>query len=55
MVAGRNQDAVDELTASTPLRRRADPEDVGWLAMFLLSDEASFVTGSVYRVDAGMF
>jgi NAD(P)-dependent dehydrogenase (short-subunit alcohol dehydrogenase family) len=37
-----------------PLRRKGAPEEVGKLIAFLLSDEASYVTGSVYNIDAGL-
>lgn len=36
---------------STPLRRIGQPEDVGWVALFLASDEASFVSGAEIVVD----
>jgi NAD(P)-dependent dehydrogenase (short-subunit alcohol dehydrogenase family) len=36
-----------------PLRRVGQPEDIANAAMFLLSDEASFITGEVLRVDGG--
>jgi NAD(P)-dependent dehydrogenase (short-subunit alcohol dehydrogenase family) len=38
-----------------PLRRIATPEEVGRLASFLASDEASFITGSSYVIDGGMY
>jgi cyclopentanol dehydrogenase len=41
------------LIDATPLKRGAEPEEVGWCAVFLASDEASFVTGSELVVDGG--
>ena len=37
-----------------PLQRVAQPEEVARVIVFLLSDEASFLTGSSYRVDGGL-
>ena len=36
-----------------PIARLGQPEDVGGLALFLASDEASFITGQVFVVDGG--
>ncbi|HEY4546293.1 MAG TPA: SDR family oxidoreductase [Pedomonas sp.] len=41
------------LTASIPLGRFASAEDVANAALFLLSDEASFITGVALPVDGG--
>lgn len=35
------------------IKRLGQPEDIGWCAIYLASDESSFVTGSDYKVDGG--
>ena len=37
----------------TPLGRRGSPEDIGNAVVFLLSDQAAFITGETLRVDGG--
>lgn len=39
---------------ATPMGRYGEPEEVAAVMNFLLSDEASFVTASLYTVDGGM-
>lgn len=43
----------DEFEQSIPLRRYGTPEDIGHAAVFLASSMASYITGSVLRVDGG--
>ncbi|MEH0418142.1 SDR family NAD(P)-dependent oxidoreductase [Streptomyces sp. B21-083] len=45
---------VEHLNALTPLRRAADPAEIAEAAAWLLSDRASYVTGTVLRVDGGV-
>lgn len=42
------------LIAATPLGRRGTPEEVANVYLFLASDEASYVTGSLFNVDGGI-
>jgi NAD(P)-dependent dehydrogenase (short-subunit alcohol dehydrogenase family) len=42
------------IIAATPLGRRGTPEEVANVYLFLASNEASYVTGSLYPVDGGI-
>ncbi len=44
----------DEILAEIPIGRWGTPEDIGNMAVFLASDDASYVTGSTHFVDGGM-
>ena len=39
---------------ATPLGRRGTPEEMASVYAFLASDEASYVTGAEFTIDAGM-
>jgi len=40
---------------ATPLQRGGKPIDTAYMALYLASDEASFVTGGVFVVDGGVY
>jgi len=52
---GREQEMLELLGRSQPIGRMANPQEVAWLALFLCSDEAAFVTGTDYPLDGGFF
>ena len=45
---------IDAMKARTPLGRLGQPEDIANAYLFLASDEASFISGDVLRVDGGI-
>ena len=42
-----------KILGRTPMQKFGRPEDIGWAAVYLASDAASFVTGQVLVVDGG--
>ncbi|MEV4149756.1 glucose 1-dehydrogenase [Amycolatopsis sp. NPDC049691] len=54
LTAGLSEDAKAENTGRTPLGRLGRTEDVANAIRFLVSDEASFITGQVLGVDGGL-
>lgn len=47
------QELREAAAAATPLRRTGKPEDIAAVVSFLVSDDASFVTGQTIYVDGG--
>ena len=43
----------DRLLAGVPMRRFATPEEQAAAVAFLLSDDASYITGAILAVDGG--
>ena len=50
---GREQEMFAKLAKSQPIGRMAEPGEVASLALFLCSDEASYITGADYPLDGG--
>jgi 3-oxoacyl-[acyl-carrier protein] reductase len=45
---------IEGMKSHTPLARMGQPRDIANAYLFLASDEASFITGEVLRVDGGI-
>jgi len=45
--------AYDEMCASQAVGRMGTPEEVAYAALYLASDQASFVTGAAFAIDGG--
>jgi 2-keto-3-deoxy-L-fuconate dehydrogenase len=50
---GKEREMFEKLEKSQPIGRMAKPEEVASLAMYLCSEEASFITGTNYPIDGG--
>ena len=50
---GQEAEMFAKLSAAQPIGRMAKPDEIAALALYLCSDEASFVTGSAYPIDGG--
>jgi glucose 1-dehydrogenase len=44
----------DQILAGIPLKRWGKPEEVAQLAVYLASDDGSYITGSTHFIDGGM-
>ena len=54
MTAYLNDEERQELLLAVPLGRTGTPPEVAGACVYLASDEASYVTGQVLRVNGGM-
>ena len=53
--AGREDEMFAQLSQAQPIGRMGTPDEVASLALFLCSDEASFLTGADIPLDGGFF
>ena len=53
MVRQMPEKILENMVSRTPLRRLGKPEDIANAFLFLASDEASFISGTVISVDGG--
>ena len=51
---GREAEMFKQLSEYQPLGRMGTPDEVAALALYLCSDEASFITGQAYPIDGGV-
>jgi NAD(P)-dependent dehydrogenase (short-subunit alcohol dehydrogenase family) len=49
-----SQEYIDELTASIPMGRMAEPEEMAAAVLFLVSERSSFINGQSISVDGGV-
>ena len=50
---GKEAEMFEKLAATQPIGRMAKPEEVAALALYLCSEQASFITGCDYPIDGG--
>jgi len=51
---GKEEKMFEKLAETQPIGRMGKPDEIAYLALYLCSDEASFVTGSNYIIDGGI-
>jgi 2-keto-3-deoxy-L-fuconate dehydrogenase len=51
--SGQETEMFDKLSKSQPIGRMGTPDEIAALALYLCSDEASFITGNDYPIDGG--
>lgn len=50
---GKEKEMFEQLSKTQPIGRMGKPEEVAYLANYLCSDEAAFITGCDYPIDGG--
>ena len=49
----KNPEHLKKLEETQPIPRVGSPDEIGGMALYLASDESSFVTGQIFVVDGG--
>lgn len=47
------EEYLKEFNEATPLKRMGEPEEIGKLCVFLVSDDSAFITGSSFNISGG--
>ena len=55
MTASLPDKVKETMLEQIPLKRMGTPEDIASAALFLASDDSSYITGQVFIIDGGMF
>ena len=55
MVAAVRQDIVQKIVATVPVSRLANPEEIARGVVFLVSDDAGFITGETLSINGGKY
>lgn len=55
MTTAMNEQTLESAIGAVPMRRIGKPEDIANAVSFLASDSAGYITGSVIKVDGGLY
>jgi 3-oxoacyl-[acyl-carrier protein] reductase len=55
ITSGLPQNVKERYLEAIPLGRFGNPQDVAKIVAFLASDDASYITGEVVRVNGGLY
>jgi len=53
LTAAQPRDTIEKMTSTIPMGRMGEPDEVAKAALFLASDDSSFITGIELFVDGG--